>query len=430
MAIGAAYEGLKQTFRPLLQVGQGLALAAILGETTGLIHNQALAQNPEAALAAPTEDADPVLEYELESVPSDSYQRMMAGVSELLQVRTPRSGDMIAIVDPVSQIMGVFEVQNGTHGLDYVLIDAYKVSTGAKGLGNLLNSDRTPTGVFELQNPEGKEKPLGYILGPRKSHRVGKIEKNLTNGRGAALMTTRKVPVNGIEQANRNALRRGVAVHGTNKEKKLGRAASGGCVRMGNDEAVEFADAVAAPGRAYMVIIDPKDPLYKAAKASVSLAATHDVRPEDSLDAQRAREEEAARMRAAEKEAARAKAQADEEKRLADEAARLKKAEEECVAQGEDHFFIRGSCYVDAPASPPMSTSPDGLYLSPYTPLDVCKVDAARYTAYTEGYRTGDVTVPFMYRHLPDCEGQFRDVQEAACLPSKDHAVYYCTYPQ
>ena len=482
MGLNTGYNGLDQVGNSLLRVGQGLALAATLLEASGLVHNQVLAQTPESASTVnPGSDGSEVLEYELSSVSSDSYKRFMAGIDELAELRTVRTGDMVAIVDPVAQVMGVFEVQDS----GYVLVEAYKVSTAAKGLGNLINSDRTPTGVFELQYPEGQGKPLGYILGPKKSHRVGKVERNLANGRGMALMTTRKVPVNGIEKANKNALRRGVAVHGTNKEIKLGRAASGGCVRMGNDEAVEFADAVAAPGKAYMVIVDPKDPRYKAVKNQPALASTHEVRPEASLTAQRAHEEAAARARAEEKAAAKAKAEAEEAARLAQEAERLKKAEEECVAGGEAYSFQDGQCWVATEASPPMimpdgrvigsgevfpgpATHPGGsgttkrgeYELSPYTPLTVgqgasdgsigmlypyterasttpCIVSDQGYERFAPFFATGRDDSLFIFRHLPGCEGGFPTVNDKsksqrACSPqtSDGLTVYYCDYPQ
>lgn len=468
--LNTGYSGLDQVGNSLLRAGQGLALAAALLEASGLVHNQVLAQTPEAvSTLSSASDGSEVLEHELSSVPSASYKRFMAGIDELLTLRTPRAGDIIAVVDPVAQIMGVFEVQNSR----YVLVEAYKVSTAAKGLGNLINSERTPTGVFELQSPEGQGKPLGYILGPWKSRRVGKIEKNLSNGRGHALMTTRKVPVNGIEQANRNALSRGVAVHGTNKENRLGRAASGGCVRMGNEESVEFADAVAAPGRAYMVIVDPKDPRYKAAVQTASLASAHEVRPEDSLEAQRAREEEAARVKAAEKAAAKAKAEAEEKARLAKQEAERKAKEADCLAGGKAYSFQDGQCWMETEPSPPMVNSGtpvellqmppsrDGNYeLSPYTPSaggqgesdgsigmipyaewaareNPCIVSEQGYERFAPLYATGRDDSLFIFRHLPGCEGGFPTVNDKnksqrACSPqtSDGLTVYYCDYPQ
>lgn len=67
-------------------------------------------------------------------------------------------------------------------------------------------------------------------------------------------MTTRLFVLEGREPHNQSTLGRGIYIHGTNLEGSLGFPRSAGCIRIGNDDAVELASLVSSG--TWMYVLD------------------------------------------------------------------------------------------------------------------------------------------------------------------------------
>lgn len=136
------------------------------------------------------------------------------------------------------------------------IIKLGKVSTGAKGFGNKNNSGKTSTGLMEVLKIVGKGFEKGTVLvGLQKTSIVlGPDESGPRPGHPAEVLT-RAITLTGKEDINSNVTSRSIYIHGTNREGRLGTKASGGCVRVSSDDAIELADNLLSPGDA--VFVDP-----------------------------------------------------------------------------------------------------------------------------------------------------------------------------
>jgi L,D-transpeptidase YbiS len=115
----------------------------------------------------------------------------------------------------------------------------YPVSTSRFGLGSKAGSFETPTGRFRIAEKIGDGMPIGTIF---KSRRPIKATKKLL--KGADLIMTRILWLDGLEPRNANTHSRYVYIHGTNHEESIGITASEGCVRMNNADVAELFELV------------------------------------------------------------------------------------------------------------------------------------------------------------------------------------------
>ena len=122
-----------------------------------------------------------------------------------------------------------------------LLLQSYPVSTSKFGIGNEEGSFRTPLGRFEICEKYGEEQALHTIFKARKP--IGKWNPD-EDTRGADLILSRILRLNGLEEKNANSFQRYIYIHGTNHEDKIGSAASNGCVRMTNRDIGELYDLV------------------------------------------------------------------------------------------------------------------------------------------------------------------------------------------
>lgn len=122
---------------------------------------------------------------------------------------------------------------------DGQVVKKIPVSTAAKGFGMKQGSDQTPMGLFRTgRKIAGRKyeiivskKPTGILLGKNeKSSRKDEHGKLHT-----AEVLTGLIELEGLEGRNRNTFGRSIYFHGTNREEKLGSKASGGCIRVSND---------------------------------------------------------------------------------------------------------------------------------------------------------------------------------------------------
>lgn len=113
------------------------------------------------------------------------------------------------------------------------------VSTAAKGFGMKQGSDQTPVGLFRTGGKIAgrkyeiivSKKPTGILLGSNQKS----TRKDEDGKLHAAEVLTGLIELEGLEGRNRNTFGRSIYFHGTNREENLGSKASGGCIRVSND---------------------------------------------------------------------------------------------------------------------------------------------------------------------------------------------------
>ncbi len=144
----------------------------------------------------------------------------------------------ILVVDVAAQRLHV--VEEGRLTFEAV------VSTAAAGIGGAAGSLRTPPGVHTVAARIGAGEPLGAVFENRVP--TGAVWRG--EATDADLILTRILTLDGREEGlNRgpgcDSLARYIYIHGTNHEDELGRAASHGCIRVGNDDAIALHARVA-----------------------------------------------------------------------------------------------------------------------------------------------------------------------------------------
>lgn len=112
----------------------------------------------------------------------------------------------------------------------------FPISTSKFGLGDELHSYKTPVGTFEVCDKTGGNLPLGAVL--KKGKPTGEILQPDAPGRDP--IVTRMLRLRGLEDQNRHALVRGIFIHGTTEEKRLGKPVSWGCIRMRSKDVAEL----------------------------------------------------------------------------------------------------------------------------------------------------------------------------------------------
>jgi len=162
-----------------------------------------------------------------------------------------KSGEPMLIVWGPNQTM--YYTQNGK-----TLTKEIRVSTGAKGFSNSVDSGSTATGLMKVSNKYKAPRkyqvlvaktPVDLVLGPnvpgtRKDPKTGETH--------VADVLTGILELTGLENCNKNVYSRSIYVHGTNKEKGLGGAHSNGCVRVSNDNILYLLNAVKIGTKIYV----------------------------------------------------------------------------------------------------------------------------------------------------------------------------------
>src|SRR6266550_2899808 len=144
-------------------------------------------------------------------------------------------------------------VQNGGK------VVTYPVSTSMFGLGDSWGRMTTPLGYFAVEEKIGDNAPVGAVFHNRRL--TGEVLQ--PNAPGRDPITTRIIWLRGLEAQNAHAFQRCIYIHGTPEEKKIGRPASYGCIRMKSRDVAELYAQVPVGA---VVQITP-DRLPKAEKA-------------------------------------------------------------------------------------------------------------------------------------------------------------------
>ncbi len=122
---------------------------------------------------------------------------------------------------------------------------SFPISTAANGLGNQLDSNKTPTGIHRIKQKIGDGQPPGMMFVAREA--TGQISKN-TDNQEKDEITSRIMWLDGLEPGfNKDGVNdsftRYIYIHGTSDEKRIGEPVSHGCIRMTNKDVIELFDA-------------------------------------------------------------------------------------------------------------------------------------------------------------------------------------------
>jgi lipoprotein-anchoring transpeptidase ErfK/SrfK len=142
------------------------------------------------------------------------------------------SGLPVIIVSVSDQRLAV--VENG------ICTAKYPVSTSKFGVGDRPRSFATPLGMLQVAAKVGGNAPVGAVFHGQR--RTGEILR--PNAPGRDPIVTRILHLRGLEAQNCRAFGRGIYIHGTAEERRIGRPASYGCIRMKSRDVVRLFDSV------------------------------------------------------------------------------------------------------------------------------------------------------------------------------------------
>ena len=145
----------------------------------------------------------------------------------------------IIYIDSVQQRLYQFDIEDENNC-------SYPISTAANGMGNRLDSFKTPLGTHRIRQKVGGGETRGMIFVAREP--IGKIVRSLDN-RDKDEITSRILWLDGLQEGiNKGGVHdtysRYIYIHGTSDEKRIGEPVSAGCIRMKNDDVIELFDEV------------------------------------------------------------------------------------------------------------------------------------------------------------------------------------------
>ena len=152
-----------------------------------------------------------------------------------------------------------------------VLVGHFPVSTSKFGVGDQPSSFETPLGTLEVAAKVGEGAPLGAVF--KSQHLTGEILP--PNAPGRDPIVTRILSLRGLDAGTARAFERGIYIHGTPEESRIGHPASYGCIRMRSRDVVTVFDA--APVGTKIEIVDVPLRRALAEYASQHLNSTHRV---------------------------------------------------------------------------------------------------------------------------------------------------------
>ena len=121
---------------------------------------------------------------------------------------------------------------------DGLKVATFPVSTSKFGLGDRPSSFSTPLGVMEVAQKIGAGAPVGAVFKHRQY--TGEVLRPNVSGRDP--IVTRILHLRGLQSQNSRAFDRGIYIHGTPEERKIGRPASYGCIRMKSRDIIRVFD--------------------------------------------------------------------------------------------------------------------------------------------------------------------------------------------
>ncbi len=115
----------------------------------------------------------------------------------------------------------------------------FPISTSKYGLGDRPRSYATPLGLLEVAAKVGAGAPQGAVFKGQRF--TGEVLRPNSPGRDP--IVTRILHLRGLQAGNARAFARGIYIHGTPEERKIGRPASYGCIRMRSRDVVRVFEA-------------------------------------------------------------------------------------------------------------------------------------------------------------------------------------------
>jgi hypothetical protein len=140
-------------------------------------------------------------------------------------------------------------------------VATYPISTSMFGLGDSWGRMTTPLGYLAVEKKIGDNVPVGAVFHNRRL--TGEVIQ--PNAPGRDPITTRIIWLRGLEAQNAHAFQRCIYIHGTPEEKKIGRPASYGCIRMKSKDVAELYDQL--PLGAVVQIVPDQLPKMEKTKA-------------------------------------------------------------------------------------------------------------------------------------------------------------------
>jgi lipoprotein-anchoring transpeptidase ErfK/SrfK len=150
----------------------------------------------------------------------------------------------------------------------------YRISTSRYGEGDNWGSWRTPTGMMQIAGKIGASAPAGAVFSRRQV--TGEVLP--ANAPGRDPIVSRIIWLRGLEEANRNAYKRCIYIHGTPQEAFLGRKASFGCIRMRSADVIEVFNWVSV-GTPVAILEDSLKRAVKEADKNVAMLAQNSPAP-------------------------------------------------------------------------------------------------------------------------------------------------------
>lgn len=135
------------------------------------------------------------------------------------------------------------------HIKDGIVENEYIISSAKNGVGQEINSGKTPEGLHLIKEKIGDQLPKGAVLQERIFN--GQIANIYTDSTDISddKVTTRILWLTGIEEGinkggNVDTYNRYIYIHGTPEEGLIGRPASHGCIRMKNDDVISLYNSI------------------------------------------------------------------------------------------------------------------------------------------------------------------------------------------
>lgn len=119
--------------------------------------------------------------------------------------------------------------------------ETFAISTSKYGLGDRPRSFATPLGKMEIAGKIGAGAQPGTVFKGRM--RTGEIVE--VNSPGRDPIVTRILRLRGLESQNSRAASRGIYIHGTPEESRIGEPVSYGCIRMKSEDVIRLYNLVA-----------------------------------------------------------------------------------------------------------------------------------------------------------------------------------------
>ena len=120
------------------------------------------------------------------------------------------------------------------------LIVRYFVSTSKFGTGDSNASYRTPLGTLFVSAKVGDRLPAGAVI----KNRIPTGEIVAVDAQGRDSIVSRVIWLRGLEAENQKARDRCIYIHGTPEERRIGKSASFGCIRMRSRDIIDLYDRV------------------------------------------------------------------------------------------------------------------------------------------------------------------------------------------